>query len=38
MRRARYRLVDNDTFIIEWEFFENGVRKMTETETFSRVK
>ena len=38
MRRAKYRVIDNDHFVTEWEFFENGVRKMTETETFTRVK
>jgi hypothetical protein len=38
MHRARYRLLDKDTFVTEWEFFENGVRKMTETETFTRTK
>jgi hypothetical protein len=38
MHRARYRLVGNDTFTTEWEYFENGVKKMTETETFTRVK
>jgi len=38
MRRAKYKVIDNDHFVTEWEFFENGVRKMTETETFTRVK
>ena len=38
MRRAKYRLIDKDRFVTEWEFFENGVKKMTETEVFARVK
>ena len=38
MRRAKYRLIDANHFITEWEFFENGKKKFTETETFTRVK
>lgn len=38
MRRAKYKLVDGDHFVTEWEFFENGKSKMTEVETFTRVK
>ena len=38
MRRAKYRLIDADHFLTEWEFFENGTKKMTETATFTRVK
>ena len=38
MRRALYRLVDSDHFVTEWEFFENGTKKMTEVETFTRVR
>lgn len=38
MRRARYRFEGPDRFTTEWEFFENGTLKMTETETFSRVR
>jgi hypothetical protein len=38
MRRALYRLEGPDRFTTEWEFFENGAKKMTETETFTRVK
>jgi hypothetical protein len=38
MRRAKYRLVDANTFITEWEFFEKGVRTLTEVETFIRVQ
>jgi len=37
MRRAKYRLIDADHFVTEWEFFENGQKKMTEVETFTRV-
>lgn len=38
MRRAMYRIVDADHFVTEWEFFENGKKKFTETESFTRVK
>lgn len=37
MRRAKYRLIDADHFVTEWEFFENGTKKMAEVETFTRV-
>lgn len=37
MRRARYRLEGPDAITSEWEFFENGSRKMTEVERFRRV-
>jgi hypothetical protein len=38
MRRAKYRFIDADHFVTEWEFFENGQKKMTETETFTRAR
>ena len=38
MHRASYRIVDADHFVTEWDFFENGARKMTEKETFTRIK
>ena len=38
MRRAMYRIVDANHFVTEWEFFENGQKKMTETETFTRAR
>jgi hypothetical protein len=38
MRRAKYRLQDGDHFTTEWEFFEAGSRKMTEVETFTRIR
>jgi hypothetical protein len=38
MRRAMYRLEAPDRFTTAWEFFENGTKTMTETETFTRVK
>jgi hypothetical protein len=38
MRRAKYRVVDSNQFVTEWEFFENGAKKMSEIETFTRVK
>ena len=37
MRRAFYRLDDANHFTTVWEFFEGGKKKMTETETFTRV-
>ena len=37
MHRAKYRIVDTSHFVTEWDFFENGAKKMTETETFTRV-
>ncbi len=37
MHRAMYRIVDADHFVTEWEFFENGKKKMAEVETFTRV-
>ena len=38
MHRAMYRMVDADHFVTAWEFFENGKKKFTETESFTRVK
>jgi hypothetical protein len=38
MRRAFYRLEDATHFTTSWEFFENGKKKMTETERFTRLK
>ena len=38
MHRASYRIVDADHFVTEWDFFENGAKKMTEKETFTRIK
>ena len=38
MRRALYRITDKDHFVTEWEFFEAGTKKMTETEPFTRSK
>ena len=38
MRRATYRFADRDHFTTEWEFFEKGALKMTETEAFTRLK
>ena len=37
MRRAFYRLDDANHFTTSWEFFENGAKKMTELDTFTRV-
>jgi hypothetical protein len=38
MRRALYRITDKNHFTTIWEFFENGQKTMTETETFTRVR
>jgi len=38
MRRAKYRLQDRDHFVTDWDFFENGKKKMTESETFTRTR
>jgi hypothetical protein len=38
MRRAKYVLNDANHFVTEWEFFENGARKFTETESFTRTR
>ena len=37
MRRALYRVDDANHFTTSWEFFENGTKKMTERETFTRA-
>ena len=38
MHNVKIRLVDNDHFNAEWEFYENGQRKMAETAQYTRVK
>ena len=38
MHRASYRIVDANNFVTEWDFFEKGTKKMTEKETFTRIK
>jgi len=38
MRRARYQLIDANHFVTEWEYYENGTLKLTETERFTRVR
>jgi hypothetical protein len=38
MRRAFYRIDDANHFTTSWEFFQNGKKTMTETETYTRVK
>ena len=37
MRRALYRLADANHFTTSWEFFQDGKKTMTETESFTRV-
>ena len=38
MRRAKYRVIDRNTFVTEWEFFDKGIKTLTEVESFTRVK
>ena len=38
MHNARLRLVDSDHFNAEWQFYEDGKPKMTETAQYSRVR
>jgi len=38
MHSAKFRFVDNDHLATEWEFYENGQRKMTETAQYTRVR
>lgn len=38
MHNATIRLIDNDHFTSEWEFYEGGQRKSTETFQFTRVR
>jgi len=38
MHSAKFHFVDNDHLATEWEFYENGQRKMTETAQYTRVR
>jgi hypothetical protein len=38
MRRALYRIDGPNQFTTSWEFFQDGKKTMTETETFTRVR
>ena len=38
MHNVKFLLVDNNHFSSEWEFWENGQRKMAETAQYTRVK
>jgi len=38
MHNVKFRLADNDHFSSEWEFYENGQRKMAETAQYTRVE
>jgi len=38
MHNAKFHLVDNDHFSAEWQFYENGKPKMSETFQYTRVK
>jgi hypothetical protein len=38
MHNAKIRVADHDHLNTEWEFYENGQRKMAETAQYTRVK
>jgi hypothetical protein len=38
MHNAKIRVADNDHLSSEWEFYENGQRKMAETAQYTRIK
>jgi len=38
MRNARFRFVNANNFVSEWDFYENGQRKSTETFNYTRVR
>ena len=38
MHGARFRLIDNNHFSSEWDFYENGQRKFAETAQYTRVR
>jgi hypothetical protein len=37
MHNARFRFVDQNRFVAEWDFYENGQRQSTEAFNFSRI-
>jgi hypothetical protein len=38
MHNATMRFVDDDHFVSEWDFYENGRRKTTETFKYTRIR
>jgi len=38
MHDARFRLIDNNHFSSEWDFYENGQRKFAESAQYTRVR
>jgi len=38
MHNVKFRFVDNNHLATEWEFYEGGQRKMTETAEYTRVR
>lgn len=38
MHSAKMRLVDNNHFVAEWQYYENGQAKFTENATYTRIK
>jgi len=38
MHNARLRIADHDHLVTEWEFYENGQKKMSESSQYTRVR
>ena len=38
MHNARFRFVDDNHFVSEWDFYENGQRKSTTTFSYTRTR
>jgi hypothetical protein len=38
MHNAKIRVVDHDHVVTEWEFYENGKTKMSESAQYTRVR
>lgn len=38
MHNARFRFVDQNHFVSEWDYYENGQKKSTETFNYTRIR
>jgi hypothetical protein len=38
MHNAKFRIADHDHLVTEWEFYENGQKKMSESAQYTRVR
>jgi len=38
MHNAKIRIADHDHLVTEWQFYENGQKKMSETAQYTRVR